>query len=58
MSRPRRPAIAVRVLPVWAGFFTVMSGFCFVTGWTPEPLVEGGMPATRGIFRIPSGETV
>ncbi|MBB2914235.1 benzoate transport [Streptosporangium becharense] len=36
-------------LLVWAGFFTVMFGFYFVTSWTPKLLVEAGMSATQGI---------
>jgi benzoate transport len=34
---------------LWAAFFLVMSGFYFVTSWTPTLLVEAGLSASGGI---------
>jgi predicted MFS family arabinose efflux permease len=34
---------------LWAVFFLVMSGFYFVTSWTPTLLVEAGLSASSGI---------
>ncbi|MFB4270783.1 MFS transporter [Nonomuraea sp. GTA35] len=55
-SRPK-PRLAQILSPlrrrntllVWAGFFTVMFAFYFVTSWTPKLLVEAGMSATQGV---------
>ncbi|GAA2914108.1 MFS transporter [Streptosporangium fragile] len=43
------PAQRRNTLLTWAGFFTVMFGFYFVTSWTPKLLVEAGMSASQGI---------
>jgi MFS family permease len=34
---------------LWTAFFLVMSGFYFVTSWTPTLLVEAGLSASGGI---------
>lgn len=43
------PALRRNTLLTWAGFFTGMFGFYFVSSWTPKLLVEAGMSATEGI---------
>ncbi|GGK73454.1 MFS transporter [Planomonospora parontospora subsp. parontospora] len=43
------PRLRRNTLLTWAGFFTAMSAFYFVTSWTPKLLVEAGLSAAQGI---------
>ncbi|MEV1292675.1 MFS transporter [Pseudonocardia sp. NPDC049635] len=45
LAAPRRRTTLV----LWAAFFLVMSGFYFVTSWTPTLLVDAGLSASGGI---------